>query len=311
MKLIDNYLDETGIYLPKDQRDDILAELRELVQEQVADRASREERSATLEDEEAVLQGLGHPMKMARSYLPQRWLIGPALFPAYLRSLRVATTIVLAVQVLLMFATAGPSPSDISAAELFGDLLETAFTVFAVVTIVFAVLEVSGEKLSLYEGWRPESLGGGRRAGVDYGELTTNLITETVALLWWNGMIAFPDFSEHWGAKLRLTDAWVTLYWPVNLVFGLSLALHLFLVLRGQWRIRTLIAEVGLGIATLALIAILISSGDLARLEPAQLGDQQETINWIARGILLSIGAFALWDTVKCIRMSVRLSTAT
>ena len=93
MELINRYLHAVRFWLPKKQRDDILAELSEEIRCQVEER--EREAGRKLDDHEvaSVLRKLGHPFAAANRYLPQRHLIGPVLFPIYLLVLRIVIII--------------------------------------------------------------------------------------------------------------------------------------------------------------------------------------------------------------------------
>ncbi len=95
MELLDRYLQAVGKYLPPRRRDDILAELRANLLEQAEDREAELGHPLTLTDEEALLKQHGRPVVVAVRYLPQQYLIGPAMFPMYLYVLRTALPLVL------------------------------------------------------------------------------------------------------------------------------------------------------------------------------------------------------------------------
>jgi len=295
MKLVDSYIEETGLQLPEDMRADVQAELRELIAEQVADRATSQEREPSLEDERAVLQGLGHPVKMARSYLPQRFLIGPGSYPDYIHVLKVAIFVVISLQLLARLLL----KDDLGLVSVLADATGSALMVFAVVTGIFAALEASGESLAWQANWTPDSLRSGPRAAVQTGDLATSLIAEGIGLLWWNDLLRFPFLTDGIGLSASLSAAWEPLRWPLNLLLGVSFALHVYLVIRGQWRQWTLLLELLLGGATLAMIGYLLSCDVLATIEPSELGDRRVMIDWSVRGLLASIAVFVAWDLFR------------
>ena len=104
MQLVNAYLAEVGRYLPPEQRSDIVGELRDDILEQLAALAEPEGRVPELADERQVLTALGHPLKVASAYKPQRYLVGPGLYPAYLKTLKTSLCLVLALVVLLWLA---------------------------------------------------------------------------------------------------------------------------------------------------------------------------------------------------------------
>jgi len=89
MKLIETYIKEVGRNLPKKNRLDIEEEIRSLINDTLADRSQ----AAGSEVDEAlivtVLKEFGPPEKVAASYLPEKNLIGPRLYPTFLLVLRI------------------------------------------------------------------------------------------------------------------------------------------------------------------------------------------------------------------------------
>ena len=142
MRLVENYLTQASQLLPKNLREDIVAELRASLEEQVLDHAAADNRLPNVADEKAVLTDFGHPMKIAGSYLPQQYLIGPLLFPAYLYALKIILIVVLAINLVMVLAVSGVvSDWNISFFGLFWHLLDTAITVVVIVTLVFVAIE--------------------------------------------------------------------------------------------------------------------------------------------------------------------------
>src|SRR5690349_3970708 len=83
MEILDRYLKAVKLWLPSEQRQDIIAELSEDLHSQIEDRESELGRPLNNAEVDAILKKLGPPMLVAQRYLPQRSLIGPALFPTY------------------------------------------------------------------------------------------------------------------------------------------------------------------------------------------------------------------------------------
>ena len=82
MELLDRYLQAVKFWLPKSQREDIIAELSEDIRSQLEEKEAELGRKLGESDVEAVLKSLGHPLLIAERYLPtQQYLIGPVLFP--------------------------------------------------------------------------------------------------------------------------------------------------------------------------------------------------------------------------------------
>src|SRR5262249_37496877 len=109
MDLLDRYVHNVRTYLPQSlpetQRDDIINELRENIRAQMDDREAAIGRPLNEQEQEEILHHYGHPMIAAGRYQTNqearvvfgRQLIGPALFPFYLRVLWIVLAISLAI----------------------------------------------------------------------------------------------------------------------------------------------------------------------------------------------------------------------
>lgn len=81
MEIIDNYFRVLRMFLPKDQRDDIIRELSEEIGAQVADQQAELGRPLNRDEQATVVGQYGHPLLIAARYRPQRYLVGPVVFP--------------------------------------------------------------------------------------------------------------------------------------------------------------------------------------------------------------------------------------
>src|SRR5512142_1884314 len=94
MELIDLYVAEVGQNLPAKGRADLEAEIRSLIEDTVEGRSQAEGRPADDAMVAQVLKEFGSPAKMAASYLPPRYLIGPRFYPAFLLVMRILLTLI-------------------------------------------------------------------------------------------------------------------------------------------------------------------------------------------------------------------------
>src|ERR1700682_4339889 len=83
MELLDRYLQAIEFWLPKRQRQDIIAELSEDLRSQIEEKETEVGRKLQDAEVEAILKRCGAPLEVAARYRPQQYLIGPALFPVY------------------------------------------------------------------------------------------------------------------------------------------------------------------------------------------------------------------------------------
>ena len=161
--LTDRYIYAVQRSLPEAQRADIDRELRATIADTIDGKIESGSKPADAERE--ALTELGDPYKLAWGYADRPLhLIGPALFPDYIRLLRVLYFIVLPIVVVVVFL------SLLLAKSLEGESLWEAFGVIWPVTIglvvhmgfwttlVFAVLERTQPKSRLVTTWDPSLL---------------------------------------------------------------------------------------------------------------------------------------------------------
>src|SRR5438552_9147141 len=164
MELIDRYLQAVKFWLPKNQKQDIIAELSEDLRSQVEDREAELGRKLNDDDVEQILKQRGRPLLVAEKYLPQNSLIGPVLFPAYRFVLKLALLCYLvpwaAVWVALVVINPSYRANHLGIAGIRDAyiLWFNAITAFAVVTIVFAVLQRVKDQSWLLSKWSPRQL---------------------------------------------------------------------------------------------------------------------------------------------------------
>lgn len=157
MDLLNRYLQAVGRFLPAETKEDTLAELRANLLETMEDRADELGRPLTDADVSALLKAHGKPEMVAMRYLPQRSLIGPAVFPFYLFTLKRALPFVVAIYAVArtMALLFGPAPESMAAAVAVAiwEFWPVLLTFWAVITLIFAVLERTHDRLGQVVPW--------------------------------------------------------------------------------------------------------------------------------------------------------------
>src|SRR3984893_7086667 len=196
MQLLERYLQAVKFWLPKDQKEDIIAELSEDIRSQIEEKETELGRRLNEVELEAILKQRGRPILVANRYLPQENLIGPVLFPIY----RLVLKIVMLCYVVPWTATwmaflifnSGYAAKFVGHSwfEGFGflwaSLWSTAFLAAGIVTLIFAILERVQRKTHFLEEWSPRKLPPVNNPNVisrfnSIVELTANLFF----CLWW------------------------------------------------------------------------------------------------------------------------------
>ena len=157
MDVIDRYFRTLRILLPKEQRDDIVRELSEEVESQIAEKENALGRPLDQSERAAIIAQYGHPLLTAARYRPPRSLIGPVVFPYYWIVLRVALGLValghvLGALVLVVADTPGPP-----AGTLVAEAIETALKVAAWITALGAIADIAIVRTGVLQRWTPPS----------------------------------------------------------------------------------------------------------------------------------------------------------
>ncbi len=172
MRPFERYVWWLRLFLPNDQRDDIVRELTEEFRSQVADREEAVGRPLTDDEQSGILAGFGHPLALAARYRPQRYLVGPVLFPLYVPVLAATLGILAALRVVSIAVIVA---SGASRAEVGGELAHlwtTAVATFAWITIAFACFDrMTGA------GAQQHSPGARRPCAAVAGELATAAVS--------------------------------------------------------------------------------------------------------------------------------------
>jgi hypothetical protein len=157
MDLLERYLQAIGQNLPPATRDDVLNELRANLSAQIDDRAEELNRPLTEPELAAILRAHGRPEVVAARYLPQRYLIGPTIFPFYLLTMRrvlpfVVLIYAIANAVRLIASQNGLRWIASDLVSIVFQLIPTLFIWLAVMTLIFVILEQTYDKFG--ENWK-------------------------------------------------------------------------------------------------------------------------------------------------------------
>jgi hypothetical protein len=314
MSLVDRYLQAVKFWLPRNERDDIIAELSEDLRSQIEDKQAELGRPLTDAEVEPILKHCGSPMAVAGRYLPQRSLIGPALFPIYSVVIRSLILYFLLPWLLLWMSIAIFSPdfrADHPGAAIFLALdpwwLACTYSLFFC-TLVFALIERSQARSHLVDTWNPRSLPPLRDPNrIPRGGTIFELTFSVATLALWMQLGAFRNAFHFLGVTVTMAPRWQYLFWALTLfsVAGIGLAcLHL---VHPRW--TRLSASLRLGIDGYSCAVIYwicksnlvqsISSSDLA---PADAFKLVTTINfWVAGSSIwvIAIGAVVVFFDLR------------
>lgn len=162
MDLVERYLKAVAAQLPKDNREDIVAELSDEIMGRLEALEARLGRAPTDDEVEALLREVGHPLTVAARYRPgPQALIGPELYPWWMFGLKVGLTVMAAVTLIGLAVRV--LVGDVYVGQAIGQgiasLISGAITVVGLLTAVGFVLERQSKKPDFIAKWRVKDLG--------------------------------------------------------------------------------------------------------------------------------------------------------
>jgi len=310
MRLINNYLDSFESYLPEESKAELRMELESSVFEEVEDMQAELERELSLQEQEAYLLKLGHPMRVAAGYLPNQELINKDYFPAYKKalefSLAIFAIIVLLTSIQLNF-------EDLSIIgyvfDVFWRVLEMSLDVFIVVTFIFYALQKSNYDLNKLYSWSPKELtNSGKKIPLSRFNRFFEMTFEGLFLVIWNHLFYSEQVLFEWpfmGSEIvqniSLSEEWQSVHWVVNILVAASILLSAYHFLTGHENKRSTLINISnnlMSIVVLIFIAsfdqfLVVASVDLADIDWQSIVETLDINIFIFLGF---IGAVALWD---------------
>jgi len=251
MELLTSYLKAVRRYLPRGQRDDIIAELSEELKLQMEARQGELGRELRDTEQMAILKEHGDPMIVARRYrqkghsLTIGWeVIGPELFPMYLIILGLNLTLALGVTCAVFLY--------LHQKIEIGVLFRTGLIQVAVVTLTFTILNLIRRKYPQPWYYPPAELA--RMLPIAPWVSMTGLCIWLTFSLWWAAVPFFPRlFLGSAASSLQLAPSWHRFYLPILGLLAAGIVQRAVNLARPRWSgllpvSRFLINAVALGL---------------------------------------------------------------
>lgn len=265
--VIESYVTDVALLLPRRQRNDVAFELRALIDEGLQDRAEAEGRAVDAAMATDFLQAFGRPRDVAARYRPTLTIIDPAAGHSFLR----ATVIGLAIIWCLGLLERLQQPIG-SGAELLGVIAQWWLgTVVAslwwpgVLVVYFGVAAWVHRRWPNTAVWKPRSgdrIQGGRAGMVmalvgmlcgTYVLLDPRVVLDVV----WNGRAALVAYEA-----LTYTETFLHRQAPwVLATLLLNIAVFMVVIAMGRWSAVMRRIETGLSLITCALLAWTVLDG--------------------------------------------------
>lgn len=270
MDMVERYLEAVAAQLSADEREDIVAELRDLILSRIEAKEEALGRSLTDDEREAILKEIGHPLVVAARYRkgPDS-LIGPELFPYWLYGMKAGLIVLLVVSGLTLFVRliTGTEDGGRAVSQAFHGFFGSGLTLIGALTLAGAIMEHYGIRPKWLTDWRVKDLGAfglsdpsswraaAKSAGLTGGatvprpvrvrrhrdvaaEAGFSFLAVGLFVLWWIGLIHFPNLGviqiNGGTASVTAAPVWATLFLPVLLYAVGQMGVDLLAVLQPQ-----------------------------------------------------------------------------
>jgi hypothetical protein len=268
--LIDRYVMEVGRRLPEKQRADVQLELRSALQDSLDERGLDADRA---EDEAKIVELLkefGKPSHVAEGYGARNFLIGPELQPFYWWVLRIAAFgVSIAFLVQLVIAAFNQTNVGTALSSTIGGLVNSILVSFALVTIIFAVLERFVPNLHLpAREWDPRELPEitHDREKIDILELVFEIIFTAAFIILINAMPGWT-FPADLAFAPELIEKFLPFFPWITSLAVVQIALNIYLLTQGRWTPVTRWISFAEAAASVAVIAATLNVAPYSSVE--------------------------------------------
>lgn len=228
MEILEQYLNVIKMYLPRDQRDDIIDELRENLLSEMEGKEDKLDRSLNEDEQADILTRHGAPQLVAKRYTSGqptftfgRQLIGPESFPIYVRVLSVILGCMIIVHASL--AILGKSPG-------IGIFINSMFWTFIGTTLTTIFIDLINKKSKQF--YHSPSM---HYFPVPKWIPVTGFFVLSACTIWWAAVPFFPWLIFGTAAgDLELTGTWHHFYWPVLLLLLINTIIRCITLFRPQ-----------------------------------------------------------------------------
>jgi hypothetical protein len=331
MNLINTYVSEVGRRLPNKTRADIEAEIRSILQDMLEERSQKTGKPVDDEMTLVILKEYGAPEKVAASYLGDRYLIGPRLYPIFMMVLRIVLMVIgilaaIGLGIAVYQTTLTPLNALETIIKAIANFVASAFTALGNVVIIFAIVEWAlyraGEKLDIKglpkeKEWDPRSLTKlSPSSQIKMGETIIEIVGCFAAIVIFNfypqiigftpslnGVVESGNWAVGFGNAVfvpLLSEAFFRFVPYLTLVWALTIILDIILLRMGHWNIVTRACLIGLKVINIVIAAAMLGVPSLLAVTTASLttalGDAEAAR--ILMTMLSQIVRIVLWVTI-------------
>jgi len=320
--LIDRYITAVSENLPAKIRKDTVTEIRSLIQDALDDRSKTEGKAPDDEMMVAVLKEFGPPEKLAAPYLPDKYLVGPRLFPPFILVLRIALPIIF-VLVLVASWLGFDQVTVMTAREFITELIKSlanslsaVVSAFGNIVLIFAILQWAlPEFKTKTKEWDPHTLKAiSEPDRIKIGELIIEIALILTALIIFN---FYPDrvgiynnLNGVWSFTPVLTTTFFSYIPWLDLVWGLTILLDVILLRKGAWQMGTRILSILVSGLTISIASRLMTRIPLLYTLKGALGELggvgilQSLLNQI---LIVVLAIVIIMSVVKIVQMILHI----
>jgi len=339
MNLIDTYISEVGRRLPRKNRADIEAEIRSILQDMLDERSQKTSKPLDEEMTLEVLKAYGAPEKVAATYLGERYLIGPRLYPIFMLVMRIVlmvTGILAAIGLGIMVyqTTLTPLNAFETIVKAIANFGVSIMTVLGNIVLIFAILEwalfraggkVEIKGLPKEKEWDPHSLTKVSPPNqIKMGETIMEIVGCFAAIVIFNfypQIIGFGYASNgnwyvgagNWAFIPLLSEAFFYFVPYMTLVWALTIILDIFLLRLGTWNAVTRLIEEGLKLTNIIIAASMLVGPSLIALTTETLapiigdaGAAQILISLISQIVHIALWIVIIVESIEVVRLVYR-----
>ena len=262
MKLIDRYVIEVGKRLPLVKgRKDIENELRSTLEDMLEGRSQKSGKPADEAMEIELLKGYGAPQKVAETYNPTPYLIGPHMFPLFIMILKIvvaAVTLAMTIVTGIQIATHSPMTA-MELLKVIGqgllNIVSASIGAFGNIALVFALIErfapVSKFEMDEDKEWDPTSLMKEPESeDIKVWEPIVTIVFTFIAISIFNfnpQLIGIYTLSgEKWTVIPVLSEAFFRWMPLINIAWIAEIILNGMLLRSGRWQTSTRLFSVAI-----------------------------------------------------------------
>lgn len=333
MNLIDRYVTEVGkhLFLVKGRKD-IEKELRSTLEDMLEELAQAAGKPADEAMEIELLKEYGTPQKVAETYNPNPYLIGPRMFPFFLFILKIVISVVSVVLLVLTgikIATLSPmaGPEFVQAVwDGLTGVIGAAIAAFGNIVLVFAILErfvpAAEFKLDEENEWDPASLK--KEPTPDEVKIWEPIFAIVFTFI----AISIFNFSPQWLVIFifsddktafipALTEAFFRWLPWINIGWVAEIVMNGMLIRTGRWTTPTRLFSIGIKIFQTVILYFLFTGPSILGVTPESLqaagvfeAESAQTLGELAQNaIRVALGLAIFGSLIEIVKGIYKLIT--